>query len=232
MRNMIGRLQGWFGNGWMGIAELLMTAFCVFFSLSVHEFAHGYAAYKMGDGTAKYMGRLNLNPSSHLDPIGAICLFFFGFGWAKPVPINPNNFRRDRLKSGMVITSLAGPLANLVVAFVSLLFLYILSAFDINAEGVMLQLIRVVSMLLYILVSMNISLAVFNLIPIPPLDGSKILNAVLPARIYFRIMQYERYGFIILLILINTPLFSRILYTLINGVYALFSFIIGLIPFL
>ncbi len=229
---MLGRLQGWFGNGWMGIAELLMTALCVFFSLSVHEFAHGYAAYKMGDSTAKYMGRLNLNPSSHLDPIGALCLFFFGFGWAKPVPINPNNFRRGRLKSGMVITSLAGPLANLIVAFVSLLFLYILSAFDINAEGVMLQLIRVVSTLLYILVSMNISLAVFNLIPIPPLDGSKILNALLPGRIYFRIMQYERYGFLILIILINTSFFSRILYTLVNGVYALFSFIIGLIPFL
>lgn len=229
---MLSRLQGWFGNGWMGIAELLMTALCVFFSLSIHEFAHGYAAYKMGDSTAKYMGRLNINPGSHLDPIGAICLFLFGFGWAKPVPVNPNNFKRGKFKSGMVITSLAGPCGNLVVAFVSLLLLHILSAFDISAEGALLQLIRVVSTLLYILVSMNISLAVFNLIPIPPLDGSKILNAVLPARIYFKIMEYERYGFLILLILINTPIFSRILYALVNGVYAFFSFIIGLIPFL
>ena len=229
---MLGRLQGWFGNGWMGIAELLMTALCVFFSLSVHEFAHGYAAYKMGDSTAKYMGRLNINPTSHLDPIGAICLFLFGFGWAKPVPINPNNFKRGKYKSGMVITSLAGPCANLIIAFISLLLLRIISVISISPYGMAFQLVRVTCTLLYILVSMNISLAVFNLIPIPPLDGSKILNAVLPARIYFKIMEYERYGFLILIILINTPIFSSLLSALVNGIYSLFYFIIGLIPFI
>ncbi len=230
---MINRLQRWFGNGWFGIAELLMTVFCVFFSLSVHEFAHGYAAYKLGDSTAKNMGRLNINPTSHLDPIGAICLFLFGFGWAKPVPINVSNFRRDRMKSGMVVTAIAGPCGNLVIAFLSLLLIFVLSAFvRVSGEGISGTIYSVIVLLLSTLVTMNISLAVFNLIPVPPLDGSKILNAVLPSRIYFKIMEYERYGFLILLILINTPFFSRILFWLVNAIYSLFIFIIELIPFL
>ncbi len=99
---MFGRIGHWFSNGWMGIAELLMTAFCVFLSLSIHEFAHGLVAYKLGDNTAKSMGRLNLSPMSHLDPIGALCLFLFGFGWARPVPVNPGNFKFGKRKSGMV----------------------------------------------------------------------------------------------------------------------------------
>lgn len=216
----------------MGIAELLMTVLCVFFSLSVHEFAHGYAAYKMGDGTAKYMGRLNLNPMSHLDPIGAICLFLFGFGWAKPVPINPSNFRRDRMKSGMVITALAGPAGNLITAFVSIFVMHVISAVYGNASGIFALVASVLNTLFYVLAYMNIGLAVFNLIPVPPLDGSKVLNAVLPARIYFKIMQYEQYGFIVLILLINMPFFSWILYWLQSGIYMLFSRIIGLVPFL
>lgn len=211
---MYGRIQRWFGNGWMGIAELLLTAFCVFLSLSVHEFAHGYAAYKMGDDTAKNMGRLNISPMSHLDPIGAICLFFFGFGWARPVPVNPRNFESGKYKSGMVITSLAGPLSNIILSFVSYFLLGVISLYFVDLLGASLvgeRILYVLIVLLRTLVLMNISLAIFNLLPIPPLDGSKILNAVLPARIYFKIMQYERYGFIILIILINTPIFSSLL---------------------
>lgn len=229
---MMSRIYDWFGNGWIGIAKLLITAFCVFFSLSIHEFAHGYAAYKMGDETAKYMGRLNINPMSHLDPIGALCLFLFGFGWAKPVPVNPRNFRTGKFKSGMVWTSVAGPLSNLLVAFISLLVFNIIYKIPIGENLVVNRAFSLIVILLYTLISMNISLAVFNLIPIPPLDGSKILNAILPARVYFKIMQYEQYGFIVLILLINTPIFSRLLNGLANLILSGFDFVIGLIPFL
>ncbi len=227
---MFNRIQHWFGNGWIGIAELLMTAFCVFLSLSIHEFAHGFAAYKLGDNTAKSMGRLNLSPMSHLDPIGAICLFLFGFGWAKPVPVNPGNFKIGKRKSGMVWTSLAGPVSNLLVAFVAVFLVNILYLipFENQIVGMILQI--TISML-YILISMNIGLAVFNFIPVPPLDGSKILSAVLPPRIYFRLMQYEQYGFIALIILINLPIFSILLNTVSNGILSFYFRIIGLIPF-
>ncbi len=232
---MFDRIQRWFGNGWMGIAELLITALCVFFSLSIHEFAHGYAACKMGDNTAKNMGRLNLSPMSHLDPIGALCLFLFGFGWARPVPVNPRNFKSGKYKSGMVLTSLAGPLSNLLVTFIACLILSIIgrivSSVSLTAKVAVMAL-NVFIIILYTLIEMNISLAIFNLIPIPPLDGSKILNAVLPAGTYFKIMQYEQYGFIILIILINTPIFGSILNWLANFVLSAFDWIIGLIPFL
>ncbi len=230
---MFDRFDRWFGNGVYGIIELLITLFCVFFSLSIHEFAHGYAAHRMGDDTAKNMGRLNLSPTSHLDPIGALCLFLFGYGWAKPVPINPRNFGQKRYKSGMVISSLAGPLSNILLAFVScLIFAVILLVFgdmELGEKGI--KAIEVVLMVFNTLMVMNISLAIFNLIPIPPLDGSKILNAILPARIYFKIMRYEQFGFIILLVLINLPPFRNLLYFLVDGVYEFMWSIITAIAF-
>lgn len=228
---MISRLQHWFSNGWMGIVNLLITVFCVFLSLSIHEFFHGYAAYKLGDGTAKYMGRLNLRPSSHLDPIGAICLFLFGFGWANPVPVNPANFKIKSRKLGMVIASLAGPVSNLILAFVALLLLNIMNLFSYNAIGVLASAVSVLNAVFISLIYMNVGLAVFNLLPIPPLDGSKILSAVLPGRIYFKIMQYERYGFIILLLILNLPVFSNMLTIVQSGIIRFFIGIIELLPF-
>ncbi len=228
---MISRLQHWFSNGWMGIVNLLITVFCVFLSLSIHEFFHGYAAYKLGDGTAKYMGRLNLRPSSHLDPIGAICLFLFGFGWANPVPVNPANFKIKSRKLGMVIASLAGPVSNLILAFVALLLLNIMNLFSYNATGVLASAVSVLNAVFISLIYMNVGLAVFNLLPIPPLDGSKILSAVLPGRIYFKIMQYERYGFIILLLILNLPIFSNMLTIVQSGIIRFFIGIIELLPF-
>ncbi len=229
---MISRLQYWFGNGWIGIVSLLISAFCVFLSLSVHEFAHGYAAHRLGDDTAKSMGRLNLTPSSHLDPIGALCLFLFGFGWAKPVPINPGNFKAGKRKSGMVITSIAGPISNLLLAFIALLIMRIIEAFFFASSQFSSMIFSVLLILLSVLMEMNIGLAIFNLLPVPPLDGSKILNAVLPARLYFKIMQYEQYGFIILILLLNLPVFSNLLGFLSNAVYVFYNWVIGLIPFL
>lgn len=228
---MISRLQSWFSNGWMGIINLLITAFCVFLSLSIHEFSHGLAAYKLGDDTAKNMGRLNLSPLSHLDPIGAICLFLFGFGWAKPVPINPGNFKPGKRKSGMVLTSLAGPLSNLLAAFVSVFLLYAVRAFFPVTNSIMSSLDTIIGTVLVTLIYMNIGLAIFNLFPVPPLDGSKILSAILPTRIYFRIMQYEQYGFILLLILLNLPIFSNILSILQHGVLSFFIWVVELLPF-
>ncbi len=230
---MFDRFDRWFGNGVYGIIDLLITLFCVFLSLSFHEFAHGYAAHKLGDDTAKNMGRLTLSPMSHIDPIGALCLFLFGYGWARPVPINPRNFGQKRYKSGMVVSSLAGPLSNILLAFVScLMFAVVLLVFgdiELSEKGVMA--VNIVLTLFDTLMVMNISLAIFNLIPVPPLDGSKILNAVLPARIYFKIMRYEQFGFIILLVLINFPPFERLLVSLVGGVYEFLWSIISAIAF-
>lgn len=223
---MFSRLQRWFGNGWQGIAELLITAFCVFFALSIHEVAHGWVAHLLGDDTAKNSGRLSLSPRQHLDPIGAICLFLFGFGWANPVPVNPRNFERVKMKTGMVITSLAGPAANLVVAFISMFLIKLI--FRNNISNVPLF---VVYILLNSLISLNVSLAIFNLIPIPPLDGYKVLSAVLPPRYYFKLMQYERFGFIALLLIIYLPVFNSLLSGAVYGIIRFFSFLLGFLPF-
>lgn len=224
---MFNRIERWFGNGAFGLVELLITAFCVFLSLSIHEFSHGYAAYKMGDSTAKNMGRLNISPVSHIDPIGALCLFLFGFGWAKPVPVNPRNFAQKKYKIGMVLTSIAGPLSNLLLAFVSYFLFRLILNFDMSEN-----LFAVLSIMFSTLTIMNISLAIFNLFPVPPLDGSKILNAVLPARLYFKIMEYEQYGFIILIILINMPFFGRFMSFVVYGLLDFYDMILDLIPFL
>lgn len=223
---MFSRIQRWFGNGWQGIAELLITAFCVFLALSVHEVAHGFVAYLLGDETAKNSGRLSLSPRNHIDPIGAICLFFFGFGWANPVPVNPRNFDKVKMKTGMVLTSLAGPISNILLAFVSMFLIRVIVYF--NSANIA---VYVIYILLNVLVSLNVSLAVFNLLPVPPLDGYKILSAVLPPRYYFKIMEYERFGFIILLLIIYLPIFNNLLGSAVYGIINVMDMLLGLLPF-
>ena len=165
-------------------------------ALPVHECAHGYAALIMGDHTAERQGRLTLNPLAHFDPIGTTAIILFGFGWAKPVPINPINFSNP--KKGMMLSALAGPMANIGMAFLAMVF-YKLS-FIPTYLGVSAAFLSTLQMFFYYMMTINITLGVFNLLPIPPLDGSRIATYFLPQKTYFKIMQYENYIFIALLV--------------------------------
>lgn len=191
-------------------------------ALSMHEFAHGYAAYKMGDSTAKYNGRLSINPFDHLDPIGTLCLFLFHFGWAKPVPINPYNFKNQRL--GMIVVSLAGPFMNFILAIISafaLTAVYMYMPFPTIGEFL--------SQVLLYSVYLNVGLMVFNLIPIPPLDGSKVLFEFLPYRYRQYFYQLERYGSIILVLFIVGSRNTGILTALQGYVLTFINFLVGLV---
>ncbi|NLV36259.1 MAG: site-2 protease family protein [Clostridiaceae bacterium] len=192
----------------------------ILISLSFHEMAHAYASYRQGDPTAKMMGRLTMNPLKHLDPIGTLMLIAsmfsgFGFGWAKPVPINPTYYKNT--KRGTVLVSLAGPASNLLLAF---LFSFPM-AFIAVRKGIEIDTIFVSNLGIYssafsfealvfnvcrFFYMINIGLATFNLLPIPPLDGSKIISAVLPTNIYFNLMKYERYiGLVFIALVVLVP---------------------------
>lgn len=171
------------------LRSIIISVPAILFCLTIHEYAHGWVAYRLGDSTAKYAGRLTLNPFKHLDPIGTLSLFLFRLGWAKPVPINPVYFRNP--KRDILLTSLAGPGSNFLAAvgFGAVLhFIYrlqIANAFLIN--------------ILFMFVYFNIILGIFNLLPIPPLDGSKIVYYLLPDNMARQYTQVERYGFFILI---------------------------------
>ena len=166
----------------------------VLIALSIHEYCHAYAAYKFGDNTAKNLGRLTLNPIKHIDPIGAICMLLFHVGWAKPVPINARNFKDP--KKGFAITAAAGPIANIILSFIAvLLYLIVWTSFKdkvFEYESFALRFIENMLLFLYLFHSINLGLGIFNLLPIPPFDGSRILHVILPPKVYFGIMKYER----------------------------------------
>ena len=198
------------------INEILARLIVLFTAITVHEYAHGYVAYKLGDPTAKYAGRLSLNPMSHLDPIGALCMVLCGFGWAKPVPVNPMYFKDRKRDSALV--SLAGPLSNIALALVTAVltavyfsFVYIKFPANFAAEFGFELLLQ--------LAQLNIGFAVFNLIPFPPLDGSKILGAFLSNESYYKFMRYEHFGFPILILMSITGLLGRVLYIFIQPVW-------------
>ncbi len=174
--------------------ELLLSLPPLLLALTVHEYFHGYVAYRMGDPTAKFAGRLTFNPLKHIEPIGFISFLLFRFGWAKPVPVNPYNFYN--YKKGMILTSIAGPGSNLALAFISGIIIRLMNS-SFTAESI-LPLYIMLRLSLYF----NLVLCAFNLIPVPPLDGSKVFFHLLPDRYSYIHHQLERYGFLILIGLI------------------------------
>ena len=207
------------------IISLVLTIFCALISITVHEFSHGYAAYRLGDDTAKIYGRLSLNPLKHLDIYGVVCLILFKFGWAKPVPVNFYNFKNK--KSGVILVSLAGPFSNLILAFLSRILLYIFVTFGIFKS------VMPVYVFLSSMTYLNLGLCVFNLIPIPPLDGSKILASFLKGGAYYRFLSISNYSSIILMLLFFIPglrnVFSSFLMFFEIGLLNLFDLIIGFV---
>ena len=204
-----------FSSLWDAVGRVI----AIFLCLTVHETCHGLAAYALGDPTAKSMHRLSLNPLRHIDWIGLLMMFAVGFGWAKPVPVDPRYFKKP--KQGMALTALAGPVSNLLLAAAALALL----------RGAILVLpgtnwaIWLVNFLLELSI-LSVGLGLFNLIPIPPLDGSKVLAAFLPDRAYITLMRYERYGILALLVLsflnVGSISISRAIYAVWSALYSLF----------
>ena len=215
------------------VLQIITKILIIFLVLPIHECAHAWAAHKMGDETAAYSGRLTLNPLAHIDILGALCLLITGFGWARPVPINPLKFKKQRF--GFAITAAAGPLSNLAVSFIAMIIYRIVlslpggsgyflsSAGDITGGFVILYILQ-----FFILV--NIGLAIFNLIPIPPLDGSKIISYFTSAKLDRWIYEHQLIVNAVFFAVIITGILSKPLNIIGGYVYDLFWFITNFIP--
>ena len=179
--------------------QILAVAFIIFCILPLHEFAHGWMAQRLGDNTAKLQGRLTLNPLASLDPMGALMILLFGFGWAKPVPVDPRYFKNP--KKGMALTALAGPVANILAALAGALILNILAFFGVS------HVLVLIFFTYYIRI--NAMLAVFNLLPVPPLDGSRIVAAFLPDRMMWQYYRYQRQIVLVLFLLLFLGVLDR-----------------------
>lgn len=203
------------------LTDAVLRVAAVFLCLTVHETCHGLAALALGDPTAKSMHRLSLNPLHHIDWLGLALMFTVGFGWAKPVPVNPNYFRKP--KQGMAVTALAGPVSNLLLAVLFLgigkvIYLYAPYSAGMNVFF---------EWCLFTVAPMSVGMGLFNLIPIPPLDGSKVLAVLLPERAYRWLMRYEHFGIFALWLLVALGVGGRYMSLAISWVYTLFCRIVG-----
>ena len=227
------------------IPMIILTLPAVLLSLSVHEAAHGYVAYKLGDPTARNLGRLTLNPLKHLNPIGFLSMLFFRVGWANPVPINTRYFKNP--KRDMAISAAAGPVSNLCLGIIfTILLRTVLIPLQNIADGLYwvnngryyideslqsntaFALLSVLAVMLYLGISLNFNLMFFNLIPLPPLDGSRIATMFLPSDLYFKIMRYERYIMIVFILLLASGTVSLPLSYLTGGLTDLLYKIMGM----
>jgi Zn-dependent protease len=207
------------------IIQLFVLAFVVFCTMPVHEFAHAFVATKLGDKTPKFAGRLTLNPMAHISPLGALMILVCGFGYAKPVSVNARNFKNP--KAGMALTALAGPVSNLLMAFV---FIFISKLVVVLASNsvIDLKILSAVYTFLYLAARINVNLAVFNLLPIPPLDGSRIFQIFVPNKYYYKMLEYERYIVIVVFVLLYMDILTIPINLLLELFMNLFNFIINL----
>ncbi len=210
------------------VINFLSRIFIIICILPIHEFAHAYTAHKFGDDTARLSGRMTANPLAHIDPIGALMILLAGFGYAKPVPVNIRNFKTGKRKQHMAVVSLAGPISNILMATI---FMFLMNCVFYLSPAIYEDSFQyyICSFFSYTAI-INISLAVFNLLPIPPLDGSRILSAVLPDKYYYKLMQYERYIVLIIYALIFTRVLSTPISLLSSALYDILDKITSL-PF-
>ena len=227
------------------IIGILLTIPVVLISLSVHESAHGYIAMKLGDHTAYNLGRVTINPLKHIDPLGALCMLALGYGWAKPVPINARNFKNPKV--GMALTAIAGPVSNILLGIIgaALYTLTNIAYIVMIINGAVLPemvsiVIEVICTLFFYFGIMNFMLAAFNLIPVPPFDGSRFISLFLPTKVYFAIMKYEKFvmigvlvGIIVLSRVFNFSPFAWIaekaFFAVSNPIYQLFLIILDIV---
>ena len=204
----------WNGLDWSYLLNIVLSVVPSLLCITFHEVSHGYVAYRLGDTTAKDAGRLTLNPLKHIDPMGLLMMVVFKFGWAKPVPVDMRNFKHP--KRDMAITALAGPVSNLLICCV-VLFIYGIIFLPCKLSGS--EFWGDVLDMVYITSYLSIALAIFNIIPVPPLDGSKVLFSLMSDEAYFKLMRYERYGMLILLVLVATNILGQPLQTVTEAVF-------------
>ena len=196
------------------LQEMLLGIPGLVIAMTFHEYAHARAAVSLGDFTPRLMGRLTLNPTAHIDPIGLLMLFLVRFGWAKPVMINPSNFRQP--KRDDILVSLSGPMMNLFLGFVAFYVMLLINAHRLDVSQITYTIIKMIFVY-------NVNFAIFNMLPIPPLDGSHILRNLLPPDLAYRYQSIERYSILIMIVFIATPILSVVLKPLFRLVYGFYK---------